>query len=109
MKPPNLRSKTVVASIVKQHHWRAGKSIRSIEREMGLGKTTLANWCKRHEIAVRTKVAQIAISHKTIRRRRGKDHWAWGMRKETSEFFQRQSSRMSSANPSRDPAASSAR
>lgn len=96
----NLRDKTAVLAVIKRRHWAGGESIAAIERSLGIGKSVLSFWCKRHGIAVRTKEAQCSITNSDITLKpRGAKHWAWGRRKETDTWAAIHSDRMLKHNP----------
>lgn len=99
----DLRDRAVVERLIRDRHWDRGESIRAIERSLGLGKTVLSNWCRRHGIAVRPRVAQAAITNRDNPNRvRGERHWAYGRRKETDAWAARHSERMRGRNPMSD-------
>lgn len=99
---PNFADKAVVQQIVDEQHFKAGKSLREIEREMGIGKTVFQQWCKRHGIRVRSRDAATRKSIKELRasgRWVGEDHWAHGLTKETHPLYAWASKRMTEDNP----------
>ena len=82
--PITLSDKATVETLIAERHWAKGESLRAIERDIGVGKTTLCNWCKRHGIAVRSRVEQTRISSRepaVVAKRSGENHWAWGLRR----------------------------
>src|SRR6266480_3927234 len=97
-------TKTEVEHLIAERHWRGGESIRSIERSIGIGKTTLSGSVKRFGIKIRTRKEQIAITNRAaevVAKRSGDRHWAWGKRKESDAWARAASERMSG---SRNPA-----
>jgi len=104
----DLRNKRSVERLICAEHFGRGKALRSIERELGFGKSTLSAWCKRHGIAVRTKEQQVAISNRlpeVVAKRSGAKHWAYGKRKETDEWARSSSERMTQKNAYLKPGA----
>ena len=90
--------------MIQKRHWDGGESVRAIERSLNIGKTVLSSWCKRHAIRIRSKAAQIAISHHLIRRRTGAAHHNFGKTKEEIPWLAKRAKELSVSNPSHDPA-----
>lgn len=70
-----LRDRTFVGDLIAREHVAAGKSIRQIEREMGLGKTVLGAWCRRHGIDVRGQAAASSKANSERPHASGEEHW----------------------------------
>jgi len=98
---PDLSDPSIVRAIIDERHWGKKESLRSIERDIGVGKTVLQSWCKRHGITVRSRIEQVSITNREFNpnRQRGETHWAWGLRKETSPTHAAHSARMKKRNP----------
>lgn len=89
--------------ILQERHWTKGHSIRRIERDLALGKSTFGAQVKRLGYATRTRKEQIAITNRepeVVAKRSGEKHWAFGKRKESDQWAKRTSERMAKSNPS---------
>jgi very-short-patch-repair endonuclease len=91
-----------VATLITVEHFEKGRSIRAIERSLGVGKTALSSWCKRHGIAVRSRYDQVKITNNGAEfkasRPRGESHWTFGLR--CDPRFASVVERMRTTNPS---------
>jgi very-short-patch-repair endonuclease len=102
----DIRDRQVLEKLMQVEHWEEGRSLRAIERNHGLTKTSLVQWCCRHGIPYRSRIDSLRAFNATEEGRknrpRGENHKWYGMRKETSELMQRHSERMTNANPATD-------
>lgn len=76
-----------VRSVIRERHWKAGNSLREIERELGLGKSVLSTAAKRHGVRVRTKEQQVGITNRqpeVVAKRAGDRHWCFGKKRPDS-------------------------
>lgn len=94
----DLSDRDTCSALVTERHILGGESLRSIERSLGIGKTTLCAWCKRHGIPVRSKSEQAKITNRlpeVVAKRAGVNHWCYGKARPDS------SARMIARNPTR--------
>lgn len=97
-----LRDKSFVQDIVTREHFGNGKSLRQIERDLGIGKTTFQRWCQRHNIKTRTRIEAAKLAIDEIHASgiwKGEGHWAYGLTKETSQHYANCSNAMKENNP----------
>lgn len=90
-----------VEHIVFTEHWGKGKSIRLIERENGIGPSTLNNWCRIHGIPIKSKAQSIRDNTKYVPKPTGDEHWSKKKPDRHVELCQESSDRMKTHNPMR--------
>ncbi len=99
----NFRDRPAFETFINEQHWVLGKSLRAIERELGVGTTVVQSWCKRHRIKVRSRIEAATKSFaetKAAGKMSGENHWAYGKTKETHSLYAYHSKRMKEHNPS---------
>ena len=104
----NFRDRAAMQKFIIKHHFTLGKSLRAIEQELGVGKTVVQSWCRRHKITTRSQREASGKAMKESQAKgmmRGKNHWAYGMTKETSPVHAKHSKRMTTHNPTHLPGA----
>lgn len=102
----DFRDKVTFERFINEQHFGMGKSLRLIERELGTGNAVVQGWCKRHGIKVRSRIEAAAKSMaetKAAGKMSGKNHWAYGLCKETHPAYAAHSKRMKEHNPSSLP------
>lgn len=99
-----LANKDYFCKFLNTHNHSYKKTLRAIEREFGLSNGTMSRWCRVHCIKPLSRSTAARISGK-IRSdsgvTSGKNHWAFGMTKETSKIHKASSDRMKKNNPIR--------
>lgn len=98
--PLDFSNRATLADLIRREHWEKRRSLRALERELGVGNGLVQRWCARHGIRVRTRAEQIAISNalpEVVAKRSGERHWAWGMRRPDSAKRMRERNPMTMA------------
>lgn len=92
-------------ALILEGHIRDGISLRSLERANGLANGCLSAYARRHNIPVRSKRDQARLDVATGRvvYPSGKDHWGYGLTKDTHHMYAGHSKRMTEQNPASDP------
>src|SRR4051812_5811137 len=97
----DLSNADEVRALIQERHWSNRESVRSIERDLGLTKTRLFFWCKRHGIALRSRLDAIAITNVGPRpSTTGENHWHRRNPERAAETTHLSSVRMTLRNPS---------
>lgn len=82
-------------SIIKVLHWDKQISILQLSKKCGISRDVFHRECKKREIKLRS-VSESRI----LFAQRGDEHWAYGLRKESSKWAKAASLRMKKHNPS---------
>jgi very-short-patch-repair endonuclease len=94
--------KEFVEELIRVEHWGKGKSIRLIERENGIGTSTLNNWCRIHGVPIKSRIQSIRDNSRHVPKPIGEKHWS----KKRPDLFKdanlKASKRMIANNPSRN-------
>lgn len=93
-------SKDEIQTLINKLHYGENHSIRKIERDLGLGKTTLNGVCKRHKIKLKSKIESIKQCQHHINRPSGEAHWSKTQPEVAARVAAASSKRMRENNPS---------
>jgi very-short-patch-repair endonuclease len=99
---PDIRDRGICANLIESEHFGKHRSIRELEREYGWANGRLSLWCKKHGIAVRSRIDQVKISGFTpeaVAKRSGANHYLWGKTSADSDICANSSRRMKLKNP----------
>lgn len=85
--------------IITEMHFKQGLSVLKISKQLGVSRDFIYTYAKRFSIQLRSR------SEAALRtpENKGVNHWAYGLRKETSDWANRHSTRMKTNNPMNDP------
>lgn len=92
-------TKEEAQQLINVEHFEKGRSIRSIERDMGVGKTTLNSTCKRYGIEVKSRLQSLKDNEKHVIRASGCDHWVKNRPDLAKKYSKESSKRMLINNP----------
>lgn len=83
-------------NVINDLHWKKGLSIKRLSSECGVSRDTFDKNAKRLNLKLRKHRDSIILD---IPNRAGKNHWAYGKRKDNSEWCRMHSDRMKKDNP----------
>ena len=94
-------TKKQLEKIIKKEHWKLGKSLRQIERDLGIGKTVVQNSCKRFGILTRSKAESIrSVRAKGfVTNKSGAEHWRKQNIAKSKKLAKKHSKAMKKSNP----------
>lgn len=84
-------------TILEELHWKQQRSIKSLSDECKVSRDTFQKQAARLNLPLRNIVDATRLT-----KNKGKNHWAYGLRKETSAWAKAHSDRMKTNNPAKD-------
>jgi len=85
------------SDVITTLHWRDKRSIKSLSDECGISRDTFQRNAKKYGLDLRKAKEACGLT-----KNKGKDHWAYGLTKENSEWAKNHSDRMVAKNPSQN-------
>jgi len=92
-----------VAALIDKRHWGGGESIRAIEKDLGIGRTSLNGACRRHGIQVRSRKAATRLAQAKMEWPKGADHWRSKQPGASERLAEIHRQRMLTDNPMHNP------
>lgn len=102
VKSPGLQQienhfKSTFREVIERLHWDERRTIFDLSAECGISRDTFQRQAKKHGLRLRS----VGEAKKVSKRGKGKDHWAFGLRKDRDDWARMHSERMLKNNPSK--------